>query len=77
MREWMDEDHKKKMREAGEQARAEILNNVSASGTNDAVPDVSMPIPMRELFDEKKTRMMGIDPTDKDREKEEMRRAMK
>ena len=35
------------MREAVKWARAEILNNVSAGSTNDAVPDLSMPIPMR------------------------------
>ena len=64
----MEANHKKRMRKAVKQARAEILNNGSAGGTNDAVPDLSMPSPMSESFDEKKTGMTGIECKDKDRE---------
>ena len=48
IRKYMKADHDKKMREAIKQARAEIINNGSAVGTNEAVPYLSMPIPMRE-----------------------------
>ena len=48
MRGGMEADHEKRTREAVKQARAEIINNGSAVGTNDAVPHLSMPIPMRE-----------------------------
>ena len=48
MRERMEVDNKKRIREAVERARAEIINNGSAVGTNEAVPYLSMPIPMRE-----------------------------
>ena len=76
IRKYMKADHDKKMREAIKQARAEILNNGSAGGTNGAVPDLSMPSPMSESFDEKNTRMTGIDCKDKDRDEEKMRRDM-
>ena len=77
MREGMEADPEKSMREAVEQARAKILNNGSDGSTNDAVPDLSMPSLVRELFDEKKTGMMGIERKNKDREEEKMRRAMR
>ena len=72
----MEEDHEKRMREAVEKDRAKIINNSSAGGTNDAVPDLSMPSLMSELIDDKKTRMTGIECKDKDREEEETMRDM-
>ena len=48
------------MREAVEWARSKIFNNDSIDGTSDTIPDLSMPSPMSEPFNEKKTRMMGI-----------------
>ena len=44
--EGMEADHKKRTREEVERARDKILYNGSAVGTNDAVPDLSMPIPI-------------------------------
>ena len=73
----MEDDHDNSMREAIKWAGAGILNNGSAGGTSDAVPDLSMPIPMSELFDETKTRKMGIECKDKEREEDNMRRAMR
>ena len=52
LREGVEADHEKRMREAVEHARSKILSNVSAGGTNDAVPELSMPSPMRKYFDE-------------------------
>ena len=49
----VEANHEKRIVEAFEQARENILNNGSTRGTNDAVPDLSMPSPMNELFDEK------------------------
>ena len=72
----MEADHEKIMMEVVEQIRAEILNNSSASGTNNAIPDPSMPSPMIKSFDKKKTGMTGIECEDKYREEENMRRAM-
>ena len=66
MREGMEADHEKRMREAVEQSRDKILNNGSASCTNDSVPDLSMPSPMSESFDEKKTGITGIERKYKD-----------
>ena len=40
MRERMEVNHEKRMREAAKRARAGILNNGSASVTNDTVPDL-------------------------------------
>ena len=77
MREGMEAYHEKRMREAVERSRSEILSNGSASGTNDAVPDLSMPSPMSKSFDEKKTGMTGIECTNKDREEEKMRKDMR
>ena len=76
MREEMEADHEKSMMEVVEQIRAEILNNSSASGTNNAIPDPSMPSPTIKSFDEKKTGMTGIDCKDKYREEENTRRDM-
>ena len=64
------------IREAVKRAGSEIINKGSAGGTNDAVPDLSMPSPMRKSFDEKKTGMTGNERGDKDREEEKTRRAM-
>ena len=77
LREGVEADHEKRMREAVEHARSKILSNVSAGGTNDDVPDLSMPSPMRKYFDEKNTSMTGIEFEDKDREEQKMRRAMR
>ena len=60
MREDMEDNHEKRVREAVERYRSEILNNVSASCTNDTVPYLSIPIPVSKSFDEKKTGMTGI-----------------
>ena len=51
IREGMEADHDKMMREVVEWAREKILSNVSAGGTNDAVPDLSMPSLTIESFD--------------------------
>ena len=56
----MEANHKKRMREAVGRARAKILNNSSAGGTNNAVPDLLFPSPMSEYFNDKKTGMMGV-----------------
>ena len=56
----MEAYHKKRMREAVKRVRAEIINNGFVCGTNDAVPDLSMPSPMSKSFDEKKTGMTGL-----------------
>ena len=56
----MEADHKKRMRDAVGRASNEILNNGSAGGTNDTVPDLSMPSQMSESFDEKKIVMTGF-----------------
>ena len=56
----MEADHKKRMRDAVGRARNEILNNGSAGGTNDTVPDLSMPSQMSESSDEKKIVMTGF-----------------
>ena len=77
MREGMEADHEKRMREAVEWARAKIFSNTSAGGTNDTVPELSIPIPISESFDENNTGMTGIECEDKDREEQKMRRAMK
>ena len=77
MREGMEANREKSMREAVELDRAKILNNGSARGTNDAVLDLSVPRPMSELFNEKKTGMTGIERKYKDREKEKISRAMR
>ena len=61
MRKGIKDDHKKRMREAVERARAKILNNGSVGSTNDAVQDLSMRSPTRKLFDEKKIRMTGVE----------------
>ena len=65
MRSGMEANKEKRMMEAVAWARAEILNNGSTGGTNGGtngvVPDLSMPSPMSESFDEKKTRMTGIE----------------
>ena len=68
MREGMEAYHEKRMRDTVQQARDEKLNNGSSGGTNDAVPDLSMPSPMIESFDDKKNRMTGIEFKDNDRE---------
>ena len=73
--EGMKDNHKKRMRKAVELARDKIINNVSAEGTNDAVPDLSTNSPIREYFDEKKTGMTGIECKNKDREAKELMRA--
>ena len=65
------------MKEAIRRARSEIINNVYAGSTKDAVQDLSMPIPMSELFDEKKIRMTGIEHKDKDWEEDKIKRAMR
>ena len=44
--EGMEENHKKMMSQAVKWSRDEILNNGSAGGTNDSVPDLSVPIQM-------------------------------
>ena len=77
MREGVEADHEKRMREAVEWARAKIFSNTSAGGTNDTVPELSIPIPISESFDEKNTGMTGIEYEDKDREEQKMRRAMR
>ena len=46
MMERMKYDNEKRMTDAIERARDKILYNGSAVGTNDAVPDLSMPIPI-------------------------------
>ena len=51
MMEGMEANHENSMREAVKQDRAKILNNGSAGGTNDAVPDLSMPSLTIESFD--------------------------
>ena len=61
MREGMEANHEKGMREAVERARAEIFNKGSASVTNDAIPNPSMPSTMSELFDDKNTGMAGFE----------------
>ena len=48
MRERMEANYEKRTRDAVEQVRTIILNNGSAGGTNDTVPDLSMPSPMSE-----------------------------
>ena len=75
MREGMENDHEKRMREVVRRSRAKILNNGSAGGTNDAIPDLSMPSPTSESFDEKTTGMTGIEYEDKDREEDNTKRA--
>ena len=47
------------------------------ANTNYDVPDLSMPIPMSELFDEKKTGMKGIERKYKEREEEKIKMAMR
>ena len=69
----MGADQDKSMSDALKRSRAVILNN----GSNEAVLDLSMPFLMRESFDEKKTKMTGIDSKDKDREEEKMRSSMR
>ena len=76
MRECMGANHEKMMREEVKRARDRIFNNGSAGGTNDTFPDLSMPSPTSELFDEKKTGMTGIECEDKNREGETMKRDM-
>ena len=76
MREGMEADHEKMMRGAVELARDKIINNGSSGGTNDAIPDLSMPSLMNESSDEKKTGITGIEHKYKDREEEKMRRSM-
>ena len=75
MAEIVEANHGKRIREAVKQAREKILNNAPTGSINDAVPDLSMPRPMRESFDEKKTRMAEIEPIYKYREEEKTRRA--
>ena len=77
MREGMEANHKKRLREAVELASTKILNNGSGCGTNNDVPNLSMPKPVRKLFNDKKTRMTGIEVKDKDREEDKARRAMR
>ena len=72
----MEANHEKRMRKAVKWARDKIFNNGSASGTNCAVLDLSMPSPTSESFDKKKTVMLGIECKDKKRYEENMRRAM-
>ena len=76
MREGMEADHEKMMRGAVELARDKIINNGSSGGTNDAIPDLSMPSLMNESSDEKKIGITGIEHKYKDREEEKMRRSM-
>ena len=47
------------------------------ANTNYDVPDLSMPIPMSELFDDKKTRMTMIERKYKDREEEKIKMDMR
>ena len=54
------------MMEAVKQTRARIFNNGSSGSTNDAVLDISIPIPVSESFDENNTGMTGIGLKDKD-----------
>ena len=49
IREGMDTNNKKRMIEEVERTRAEILNNGSAGGTNDAVQDLSITNPMSNV----------------------------
>ena len=77
MREVMDTNHEKRLREAVANTRAETLNNGSAGGTNDAVPDLSIPSLKSKSFNEKKNGITGIECKDKDREDEKTRRAMR
>ena len=76
MREEMEVNYKKIMREAVGRARDEFVNNGSTSSTTDDVRYLSIPIPMSELFDEKKIGITGIDREDKYREEEKMMRAV-
>ena len=66
----MKSDHEKRLRDAIERARAKILNKGSSDGTNDAVPDLSMPIPISESLNDKNTVIPEIQHEDKDREEE-------
>ena len=58
--EGMEADHEKMVKEAVERARSKILNNSSVDGTNDVVPDLSMPSMASEFSDEEETGITGI-----------------
>ena len=70
MKEGMEANHKKRAGGPVKRASNKILNNGSTRGTNDAVPDLSMPSPMIEFLMRIRPGQRGVQCEDKDRDKE-------